>query len=367
MLDLGERAPDLPVLVGHVLVRPAQRGAHDAGRLGLQPRQGVVAVLADEPLDQVHQAGAALADRGAAGDGALACLFLGRVVGVAGDAVRAQERGHLGLVPRPHQHRQQVAAVLGLRDRGHGGDLLGRVPGGLAVQRAAPHHPVHEVELGALGDRLVDGAGEVLAPAGPVAAEDGGQHPDDELLAGDDVRLPGGRGDRRQVVVAVRQRIVAAVHDRSAEGQVDQVIGPVGRPRPVVAERRHPRDDQPRMPREEGVPAQLGLPGQQGLVRAGQQQHVGRPDERPQRLDVGRFGPVDHDRALAPVVLPEEERGLGVGIVAGERPQAAGGAALGRLDLDHVGAQAGQLKSGVRRQLIGDLDDANAVQHTRHA
>ena len=54
-------------------------------------------------------------------------------------------------------------------------------------------------------------------------------------------------------------------------------------------------------------------------------------------------------------------------MAAVERPEAAGRAALGGLDLDHVGAQAGQLKSGVRRQLVGDLDDANAVQHTRHA
>ena len=49
----------------------------------------------------------------------------------------------------------------------------------------------------------------------------------------------------------------------------------------------------------------------------------------------------------------------------------AGAAALvgvvGMLDLDHVGAQHGQLIGGERpRQHMGDVDDADALERSRH-
>ena len=118
MLDLRERAARPPVLVGDVLVRAAQRRAHQARLLGLQPWQRVVGVLADEPLDQLQDPGRPLADRGAAGDGPGAILD-GRLAVARGDALGLQERGHLGLVLGSHRHGEQVAAVLGLGDRRH--------------------------------------------------------------------------------------------------------------------------------------------------------------------------------------------------------------------------------------------------------
>ena len=85
-----------------------------------------------------------------------------------------------------------------------------------------------------------------------------------------------------------------------------------------------------------------------------------RRDERAEALAVLLLLEIEHDRALAAVVVPEEERALGTFLVLVERPDAARGIAAGRLDLDDVGAEPRKRQPAVLRLLVGQLDHADA-------
>ena len=98
--------------------------------------------------------------------------------------------------------------------------------------------------------------------------------------------------------------------------------------------------------------------------RRGLQQHVGGGDQRAEPIAVGRLAQIEHDGALAAVVLPEEQRALGILAVLVEGPDTARGTAAGRLHLDDVGAQPGQGQPTVLGLLVGQLDDANAGERT---
>jgi hypothetical protein len=89
---------------------------------------------------------------------------------------------------------------------------------------------------------------------------------------------------------------------------------------------------------------------------------VGPGDELADPRRVGGVVEVQHDRALRSVVLPEEQRPLGALDVLVEGPDAPAGRSAGRLDLHHVGAEAGQHEPHVLGRLVGDLDDAEAGQ-----
>ena len=73
---------------------------------------------------------------------------------------------------------------------------------------------------------------------------------------------------------------------------------------------------------------------------------------------------VEHDRALAAVVLPEEQRALGILAVLIEGPDPTGGIATRRLHLDHVGAQSRQCQPAVLSLFVGQLDDPDAGEGT---
>src|SRR5262249_34136087 len=88
-------------------------------------------------------------------------------------------------------------------------------------------------------------------------------------------------------------------------------------------------------------------------------QDVHRAHERAKALAVVALAQIEHDRALATVVLPEEQRALRVLAVLIEGADAARGVAAGRLHFDDVGAQAGQREPAVFRLLVGQLDHAN--------
>src|SRR4029453_2607416 len=83
-------------------------------------------------------------------------------------------------------------------------------------------------------------------------------------------------------------------------------------------------------------------------------------DERAEPLAVRRGLQVERDRALAAVVLPEEQRALGILAILVERPDAARRAATRRLHLDDVGAQAREREPAVLGLLVGQLDHADA-------
>src|SRR5207302_4869410 len=71
---------------------------------------------------------------------------------------------------------------------------------------------------------------------------------------------------------------------------------------------------------------------------------------------------VERDAALAGVVVPEVEAALGMRILAGVRADAARRTAFGRLDLDDVRAHVGEQFAAPLAVLIGEFDDADAVE-----
>src|SRR5215831_11440238 len=89
------------------------------------------------------------------------------------------------------------------------------------------------------------------------------------------------------------------------------------------------------------------------------QQDVRRAHERLKALAVVALVQIEHDRALAAVVLPEEQGALRALLILIEGPDAPGGVAAWRLYLDDVRAQAGQREPAVLRLLVGQLDHAN--------
>jgi hypothetical protein len=81
-----------------------------------------------------------------------------------------------------------------------------------------------------------------------------------------------------------------------------------------------------------------------------------------QLVDVFRELEVEHDRALVAVLRVEVERGLAVGAER-RAPDAGIVAAVGLLDLDHVGAHVGQDHPGQRTgQRLAHFDDANSLE-----
>ena len=129
----------LPVLVGGVLVRLAQRHADQPGLLRLAPGHDVVGELADERAARPRACGAAARrptplpgiSRAPTSAGGLA------VAEVAGHAVALEERHEVGPVARPEQRHGEPAAVLGLRRSIGASDTVSAgVAAGLAVAAA---------------------------------------------------------------------------------------------------------------------------------------------------------------------------------------------------------------------------------------
>jgi hypothetical protein len=95
-------------------------------------------------------------------------------------------------------------------------------------------------------------------------------------------------------------------------------------------------------------------------------QNVGRLAELVELVDVGGEFQVQGYGALVAVLAVEIERGHAVRSV-GRAPDARVVAAVGLLDLDHVGAHVGQQQAGQRSgQRLADLDDANSFQRQGH-
>ncbi len=231
---------------------------------------------------------------------------------------------------------------------------------GLAQHRRAPHDPGHQVDLGAFGDGLVNRAGDLLTQAGAVAEHERGDDTHAQLLAGDVIGVPHLRCHRRQVVCAVGGRIVAAIHHDAAERQVDEIAGLEVAPRAVIPERRDPGVDQ-----SGKLFPQRCRPQPQRIERSfrrGLQQNVGGGHQRPKTPGVALALQIQLDRALAAVVLPEEQGSLGIHAILVERPDAPRRASPRRLHLDDVGAEACERQPAIFRQLIGQLDDPDARQ-----
>ena len=343
-------------------MRLADRRPEQAGVLRLPPGHVGIGPGADEALDDVQHVRTGFIAGGRARHVAgLQIGIRGRRLQVGLGVVFGQERDQVVQVARPDAVGDVPAAILGVAD---GRAVIGRfrrVAAGQAPERHAAHDPVHDVELRVLGDRLVHRDRHVLALAVAMAGDQGGDDAGGELLAGDVVGVPDLRRDRRRVVFPARRRIVAAVHHHPAEREMDQVRPLEIRPRPIVAKRGDAGGDQFR---ETGV-ERRAIEAEHLVERAatGIEQDV-RAVQQAQQLIAGRgLVQVQHDGLLVAVVVPEEQRPLQARLVVQEGADAAGGVALGRLDLDHFRAEAGQQQAGIFRALVGDLDHPQTGQH----
>ena len=362
VLDVGATAARDPVRILGVFVGLPERRPQHAGFLCFAPRHVLVGESPHETLDGLHRVVAFARDGPGAGDepatrrrrGVFA--FKARLHAVALE----QRRDPRSFIRLRSQARHHPAPVFRVHDRGVRRDRFTGMTAGLAQHRGAPHHPRHEIDLGGFRHRLVDRARQALSLARPEAKEQRGEDREGELLAGDVEGVPHLGGDRRQIVLAARCGIVAAIHHHAAERKVYQIRSLEIGPRSMVAERRHPRVDQGGELRHQRVRAQPARVEFTPGCRL--QQHVRGGDERAEPLPVLRLTQVEHDRALAAVVLPEEERALGIFPVLVEGPDAACGAAAGRLHLDDLGAQTRQRQAAVLGLLVGQLDDADAGQ-----
>src|SRR5205814_7186809 len=181
-------------------------------------------------------------------------------------------------------------------------------------------------------------AGHVLALAGAVAVHERRQDRHAQLLADDVISVPHLRRDRGQVVLATRRRVVAAVHHHAAERQMNEVAALVVAPRPLVAERRDASMDERRILPGESVFAEADR--FESTLRRRLEQDIDLSQKRPELLAVRLPIEIEYDRALAAIVLPEEQRAFRVRVVPVERPDAACRVATWRLDLEHISAQA---------------------------
>ena len=132
---------------------------------------------------------------------------------------------------------------------------------------------------------------------------------------------------------------------------------PCGPPRPNGCER---REDE----RRETL-AQVGVVESDGaqcvLVHVGDE-HVGAGEEAEHGLAALVGGEVGGDAALVRVEVEEDAAALRVRLAALERARAAGAVALGRFDLDDVGAEVGEELAAVRAgHPFGEFDDAKIV------
>ena len=94
----------------------------------------------------------------------------------------------------------------------------------------------------------------------------------------------------------------------------------------------------------------------------GDDEHVGGGEQvDPDRSAAVVALEVDDDAALAAVVVPEGEAAIGVGLIVDVRADVPRGRALGRLDLDHLGAEVDELQPGhLAAGIVGQLDDLEA-------
>jgi hypothetical protein len=178
------------------------------------------------------------------------------------------------------------------------------------------------------------------------------------------------RAFRTGVQVALRHRDaqrcavgVAVQAQRAARGLQDEVAVRPVRLGTALAERRDRHVHQRRIHRR-----------QVGVAEAARRHHargrrldeeVGAAREAEQLVTVRAVVEVEHDAALAAREGPPVQRALRVLDVAGERPDATGTRAAGRLDVDHVGAEVAQDLAAEDSAVVGEVEDTARLQHGR--
>ena len=99
--------------------------------------------------------------------------------------------------------------------------------------------------------------------------------------------------------------------------------------------------------------------------REGFQKDVSSCRQTPEKLAaVGRLEVEGHP-AFGRIVVPEGQTAVGVRDVVEEWPNATGGLATWRLDLDHVGPEIAEKLAAELTFLIGEFQNSQASQRTR--
>jgi hypothetical protein len=367
VLAQERRPPGAPGRVGEHERRP--RVAHGAPDLGVLDRHEEPALGELRVLEQ----------------------RLGRAHGGVRDAPELRALGDLRhrVARHPRIERVEDALGRGLPVR----DLLERRvvdPGGEAVglhplqqRRPVAERAVHHPAVAAAGDAevarpveravagvhatvLVEEAGHLLERARGGGLE---AHVDvlaaAGVLAGVERRECAGGGEDAGLVVgleaerAQRRPVLVPVHVEHAAHRLGDGVGRA----PVavgarLSEGRDPGDD------EAGVPGAecLGAEPERGerARRLRLDQHVGARGERGEPL--GLPAPVEDQAPLAQVVEPEEQAPLRVRHAVHEGRDSPRRVAARRLDLHHVGAEAGQQLPRERAGDPGQVEDADAVE-----
>ena len=330
--------------------------------MGLGPRHACVGVGTHEALDDLELVRRPLVHRPGSGDvPSLEVRTRLRWLQVCGHAVALEERDEIGLVPGRDAPGHDPATVLRVGHAGGATDMLRSVAAGLSEHRRAPHDPGHQVDLGALGHRVVDRARDLLPlpTALPVHERCGDAHR--EVLAGDVKGMPELRRHGWQVVMSRGIGVVPAIHHHPAQGEVHKIAALEVLPRARVPERRQACNDELRPAISHGRPIQAEEAVHATCGRV--QQHVSSAEECDQHLPFpsGR----QDQRALAAVVVPEMQRPLGVGYIADERADATRGRPIGRFDLHHVGPQPCEQQPAMLDRLVTEFDHAQAKVRAR--
>jgi hypothetical protein len=149
-------------------------------------------------------------------------------------------------------------------------------------------------------------------------------------------------------------------HAHHPGGRLDgQVEAALPAARPVLSERRDRAVDQRGLARTEPVPAQP-----EALHHAGSavlDEDVGLEHERARRVAGRRVLEVERDRALAAI-----DRREVLGVAVRDRWPLPHRVALGRLDLDDLGAEVGEQHAAERPgRHLAELDDAHALERAK--
>ena len=237
-----------------------------------------------------------------------------------------------------------------------------RIPGhGVPMGMPMDQKFGHDVEHG--HQRVEHGHVDTLAPPGAVALTQGGLGADDGEEPGDDVPQPAhGRADRRLALRALE--LVGAAHGLDDGGQCGPVgVGGFRRPcRHGVAEARDGEVDDRRVRGGHVLVAESEALDGTGAEVLGHDVEARRQLQH--EIAPGRLLEVDDDGALREVVAQEGGAdGAAVGIGHRGRRAPPEVARAGRLDLDHLGAEAPQQLGGVGERLhLLEGQDADAGQ-----
>ena len=260
----------------------------------------------------------------------------------------------------PPRQRHHPAPVLGRTNHRQRRHLLHRMAASLPVEPSSPVDPAHQVKLSILRYCIMHSAMQRLHSPRPLPINQRPNRVDADHLPRDLVRLPHLRSNRRRVIRAVWLRVIAAVHHRPTQRQMHEVGAAIVSPRPVVAERSQPGDNQIRRASAQRViiqPQPFPLAARRRI-----KQHIRRRQQIDQPPPIISTLQIEHHRPLPQRVMPPEQGPLRSRLIPVERPNPTRRAPLRRLNLDHLSPKPGKQPSRIGGDLVPNLNNADTLE-----